>query len=101
MRAYTLAELEVLLGVQLKRIRLLGNIDQKTLAAQAGVSPRALQSLEAGTGSTVRTLLSVVRSLEREEWLERIAPMVTVNPMTMTKSRELRQRASARKPRSS
>jgi transcriptional regulator with XRE-family HTH domain len=75
----TLEELEFSLGEQLKRLRLNKNQDQKTLAARAGVSVRALRTREGGSGSTVKTLLSVVRALGREAWLETVAPVPTVN----------------------
>jgi transcriptional regulator with XRE-family HTH domain len=95
-----LAELEAMLGESLSKLRLTRNIDQKTLAARAGISVRALQSLEAGTGSTLKTLLSVVRALDREDWHARIAPMATINPMTMLRGSKPRQRARSRTPTS-
>ncbi len=96
MLANTLLELEETLGERLRNLRLHRNIDQKTLAARAGISVRALQSLEAGKGSTLKSLLAVVRALDREEWLSRIAPVATINPMTMLANRrEPRQRASS------
>lgn len=66
---HTVAELETILGEHLRKVRLNRNIDQKTLSGRAGISCRALQNLESGSGSTVKTLLSVVRSLNREDWL--------------------------------
>ena len=62
----TLAELETTLGANLKQLRLSRNTDQRTLAEQAGVSTRALQSLENGEGSSLQTLVKVVRALGRE-----------------------------------
>lgn len=95
--SYTLEELEVLLGENLRNLRLNRNIDQKTLSARAGVSCRALQNLEAGAGSTIKTLIAVVRTLDREDWLDGIAP-ATINPLTMLRTGTQRQRAG-RKPR--
>lgn len=91
----TLGEQEVELGERLKRLRLNKNWDQKTLAARAGVSVRALRNIEAGQGSTVKTLLSVVRALGRESWLQTIAPVATVNPLTMTSRASRRVRATS------
>ena len=96
--SHTLAELEALLGEQMRKLRLSRNIDQETLAARAGISRRALQKLEAGQGSNVATLLSVVRALDREEWLLLLAPTATINPLTMVRAKRERLRASA--PRS-
>jgi transcriptional regulator with XRE-family HTH domain len=93
----TLAELEAMTGESLRNLRLSRNIDQKTLAARAGISLRALQNLEAGAGSTLKTLICIVRALDREEWLTRIAPVATINPMTMLRHSKPRQRASVGK----
>ena len=92
---HTLAELEVLLGENLQKLRLSRNIDQKTLAAQAGISARALQKLEAGAGTNLTTLLSVVRALDREDWLLLIAPTASINPLTMIRASGIRQRAAS------
>lgn len=91
----TLDELELDLGEKLKRLRLNKNWDQKTLAARAGVSVRALRNIEGGQGSTVKTLLNVVRALDRESWLQTIAPMATVNPLTLTRRASARVRATS------
>ncbi|MDR2187118.1 MAG: helix-turn-helix domain-containing protein [Azonexus sp.] len=87
-------ETEAALGEKLKALRLFRNIDQKTLAGRAGVSVRALRSLESGQGSTVRTLVCVLRALGRQDWLNTIAPVATINPLAITRQAEPRQRAS-------
>lgn len=89
----TLAELESALGENLKQLRLSRNTDQRTLAEQAGVSTRALQSLENGEGSSLQTLMKVVRALGRESWFATIAPVATINPMAMVANAAPRQRA--------
>lgn len=92
----TVEEMENDLGEKLKRLRLNKNLDQKTLAARAGVSVRALRNLEAGAGTTVKTLMSVVRALGRESWLDTVAPVATVNPLTLTSRASQRLRATGR-----
>lgn len=92
----TVDELETELGEKLKRLRLNKNVDQKTLAARAGVSVRALRNLESGTGSTAKTLLSVVRALGRESWLQTVAPVPTINPLALTARAAQRVRATSR-----
>jgi transcriptional regulator with XRE-family HTH domain len=87
-------EMEMALGEKLRTLRLTKNIDQKTLAERAGMSVRALRNLEGGQGSTIKTLVSVLRALGREEWLHTIAPVATINPLTLTRTAEVRQRAS-------
>lgn len=90
----TTEELEAQLGEQLKALRLARNLDQKTLAERAGVSPRALRSLEAGHGSTLKTLISVLRALGRQSWLDTVGPVATINPLALTRQAQPRQRAS-------
>ena len=85
------------LGERLRALRLLKNLDQITLAERAGVALSALKRLEGGQGSTVHTLVSVVRALGRSDWLASVAPVPTVNPLTMPRGKPTRVRASARK----
>jgi transcriptional regulator with XRE-family HTH domain len=96
-RSLTPAEMEALLGGRLKTLRVHRNLDQVTLAARAGISVRALRNLENGSGSSLHTLIVVLRHLGRESWLETIAPVPTINPLMVTRQAKPRQRAS--KPR--
>lgn len=97
LRHRTPAEMEVELGERLKTLRIHRNLDQATLSARAGISVRTLRNLESGSGSSLRTLIQVVRALGREQWLETIAPVPTINPLMLTRTASPRQRAS--KPR--
>lgn len=99
--SHTLAELEAVLGEQVKKLRLSRNIDQALLAERAGISRRALQNLEAGAGSSTASLLSVVRALDREDWLALLAPTATINPLNMVRARRERQRATSVRAKSS
>lgn len=87
-------EMEAELGEKLRRLRLNKNLDQQTLAERSGVSVRALRNLESGQGSSLKTLIRVLRSLGRESWLQTVAPMATINPLTLTRAAKPRQRAS-------
>jgi transcriptional regulator with XRE-family HTH domain len=93
-RNRTVEEWEAELGDSLRTLRLHRNLDQATLAARAGISVRSLRNLESGNGSSLRTLIPVVRTLGRESWFELIAPIPTINPLTMTRNANPRQRAS-------
>ncbi|WP_370542652.1 helix-turn-helix transcriptional regulator [Burkholderia pseudomallei] len=93
----TVQEWEIELGNSLRTLRLHRNLDQATLAARAGISVRSLRNLESGNGSSLHTLIEVVRTLDRESWLELIAPVPTINPVMLTRRSIPRQRAS--KPR--
>lgn len=94
----TPGEMEAALGEKLRTLRLSRNLDQKTLAERAGLSVRALRNLESGQGSTVRTLIGVLRALGRQDWLNTIAPVATINPLTLTREAQPRQRASRPRP---
>jgi transcriptional regulator with XRE-family HTH domain len=91
----TLGELEITLGETLRQLRLHRNIDQASLAERAGISTRALRNLESGRGSQVSTLLSVLRALGRESWLDSLAPVASINPLMVRQTSGERQRASS------
>lgn len=90
----TPGEMEAELGEKLRTLRLLSNLEQKTLAERAGVSVRALRNLESGRGSTVKPLVCVLSALGRQDWLNTLAPVVTINPPTPIRPTQPRQRAS-------
>jgi len=92
----TSAELEELLGSRLRELRLLKNLDQLSLAERAGVSVNALKHLEAGKGARVSSLIKVLRGLDRTDWLEVLAPTVSISPMQMLR-RESREPKRARR----
>lgn len=96
MMAHTIAEQEAQLGERLKLLRLNQNLNQVTLAERAGISVGALKNLENGSGSTLKTLIAVLRVLGRQEWLSSIAPVATINPLNMPRASQQRQRASRR-----
>jgi transcriptional regulator with XRE-family HTH domain len=91
--SYTPAELATWLGTSIRKLRIDRNLRQAQLAAQAGVSLHALQNLESGEGATVRTLVTVLRALGREEWLKNLAPTPTINPLTLPRGASERKRA--------
>ena len=96
--AKTTAELEELLGSRLRELRLLKNVDQKSLAERAGVSLNALKHLESGKGARVNSLMKVLRALGRSDWLDTLAPLVSISPIQMLK-RESREPRRARRAR--
>lgn len=76
-------ELQIHLGKQMRRLRLSRNLDQLTTAEKAGISEKALRSLETGKGSTVETLVRVLKALDALHGLDSLAPAPTVDPMAM------------------
>ena len=86
-------ELQELLGERLKRLRLNRNLDQRTTAERAGISEKALRNLESGRGSTVETLLRVLKALDHLQGLDMLAPEISVNPLALLRKPKAPQRA--------
>lgn len=95
-KTQTTREWETELGQQVRLLRLRQNHDQRALAARAGVALNALKNLESGKGATLKTLIKILRALERADWIETLAPTVSVSPLQMLKSKPTRRRASPR-----
>ena len=90
-------ELEQSLGENIKTLRLQQNIDRRTLCARAGVSEHALRNLEGGNGTTIKTLVRVLKALKRDSWLDTLAPRVSINPLHISHQKQPRQRARRKK----
>lgn len=92
-------EWEVELGRQIRALRLRQNLDQQQLAGRAGIGLNAVKNLERGKGATLRSLIQVLRVLNRVDWLRALAPTVSISPVQMLKTKTPRQRASPRQPK--
>lgn len=83
-RVESTKDLELELGLKVRRMRLRQNRTQRELADDANISLSALKSLETGRGSGVRTLILVARALGRTDWLESFAPPEpSISPMKL------------------
>ena len=99
----TVEEWEAEIGAQIRTVRMLAGISQADLAKRANVSVGALAGLEGGRGSTLKTLVALVRSLDRTDWLEQLSPLITISPMQMWRDQQRqkpRQRVYAPRLRS-
>lgn len=85
------------LGQHLRSLRLRQNLDQRELAARADVALNVVKRLESGKGATVKSLIKVLRSLGRADWIHALAPVVSMSPLQMLKTRRGRQRASKKR----
>jgi hypothetical protein len=56
-----------------------------------------VQNLEAGRGSSVQTLLRILKALNYLEGIEILAPQPTVNPLALLKTKTPPQRARHRR----
>jgi transcriptional regulator with XRE-family HTH domain len=89
-------EWEQVVGEQVRNARVTSGLDQPRLAALANVSVGALSNLERGKGSSLKTVVAVLRALGRTDWLEALAPEVTVSPMQMLRAKQKPPRRRAR-----
>ena len=93
----TSPEFEAELGRQIRTLRLRQDLDQQQLADRAGIALNAVKNLEGGKGSTLRSLVQALRALNRADWLQTLAPAVSISPVQMLKAKAPRQRASRKK----
>ena len=88
----TSEELQSILGERLRRLRLNRNLDQRTTSERAGISERALRNLETGRGSTVETMLRVLKALDYLQGIDILAPEVIFNPLDLLRQTKSPQR---------
>lgn len=94
-------ELQWTLGERLRRLRLDRNLDQRTTAEKAGISEKALRNLEAGRGSTLETLIRVLKALGYLQGIDVLVPEPSINPLDLLRQSKAPQRArrNARLPK--
>lgn len=96
-RSYlTVDEWEAIVGGHVRAARIASDLDQTALAAVANVSVGALSNLERGKGSSLKTLIAVARALGRTDWLDALAPPVTVSPLQMLRAKKSSPRQRVR-----
>jgi transcriptional regulator with XRE-family HTH domain len=78
-------EWELLLGDQFRALRIRADLEQTELAELASISVGALKNLEGGKGSSLKTIIKVLRVLGRTDWLNALAPKASVSPMQLLK----------------
>lgn len=90
----------MVVGAQVRRLRMLDGRTQADLARQANVSLGSLRRLERGQGATVATMVAVVRALGQVAWLESLSPSVSISPLQLSRDqRRTRPRQRVYAPR--
>ncbi len=95
MASFTTEEWEKRIGDQVRNLRIRMNLDQRVLAERSGVSWSAVKNLEGGKGVSLKTLIRVLRILDRTVWLESLSPVTTISPMQMARTKEPRKKVYA------
>ena len=106
-------ELEAEIGRHLRARRIDLGLRQVEVAERANISTTTLSHLEAGKGANLTTLVKVLRVLDADDWIDRLAPTPEFSPLAVLEeaaaagrsssaggSRRVRQRVRVRVPRS-
>lgn len=93
-------QIEQELGKRLKKRRLEMNLSQEEIAERSGLARRTITAIENGEGSTLTTLIAMLRALDALDVLEDFLPDTGPSPMAMLKLQE-EPRKYASKPRRS
>jgi len=78
---------EVLLGHNLRALRLAQRLTQRELAERANVSIGALRNLENARGSSTNTLVKTLHALGNDAWIAQLAPSSSFNPLDLVAAR--------------
>jgi len=85
------SDYEVIIGEQVRRLRIASGLDQSQLASAANISIGAVKNLEGGKGSTLKSLIMVLRTLKAEQWVSTLSPKTTISPMQMLRDQKLKE----------
>lgn len=92
-------QIEKELGKRLKARRLEMNLSQNQVAKRSGLSRRTITTIENGGGSTLTTLIALLRALQALDTLESFLPDPGISPIAMTSKVQETPRKYASSPR--
>jgi transcriptional regulator with XRE-family HTH domain len=95
----TSPQIEQELGKRLKDHRLDLNLSQQEVATRSGLSRRTITAIENGEGSTLTTLIAMLRAMNALDTLENFLPDPGISPMAMTSMLQDAPRKYSSKPR--
>lgn len=75
------------LGARLERRRIDANLTQAQIAAEAGVSKRTVERIEAGASTDFVMLIRLLRALGNIDGLESVLPDLPQSPIALLKER--------------
>lgn len=85
-RRLTTQEWLQLVGQRLRAARVRADLEQTELAARANVSVGTIKNLESGTGTSLRSLINVLRGLDLLSILEALPPEDMPSPIQILKN---------------
>lgn len=85
------SDYEIMIGEQIRRLRISSGIDQLQLASAANISVGAVKNLEGGKGSSLKSLIMILRTLKAEQWLNTLSPETSVSPMQILRDLKLKE----------
>lgn len=95
-------ELKQTLGRHVRARRIAAELSQVELSDRANVSLGAVKNLEAGRGSSVNTLVRVIRAVGAEDWLDALEPPAEprrFNPLDVLAAQQATVRTRGAAPR--
>jgi transcriptional regulator with XRE-family HTH domain len=92
------SQVEQELGKRLRNRRLDMNLSQEEVSERSGLARRTITAIENGEGSTLGTLIALLRALDALDTLEGVLPDHGPSPMAMITLRD-EPRKYASKPR--
>lgn len=91
-------EWERFVGDRIRQIRLAKDLSQSRVAHLADVSVGTVHNLESGSGSSLSTLIKVLRALGEHRWLTELQPPApSFDPVAVFEQREREQRSRRRR----
>jgi transcriptional regulator with XRE-family HTH domain len=92
-------QIEQELGKRLKNRRLEMNLSQEQVAKRSGLSRRTITAMENGGGSTLTSLIALLRALQALDTLENFLPDPGISPIALTSMVQDAPRKYASSPR--
>ncbi len=80
---FTDPQIEQELGKRLKNRRVDRNLSQSTVAQKSGLSRRTITAVENGEGTSLRTLIALLRALDSLDTLDGFLPDPGISPVAM------------------
>ncbi|MHB1951072.1 MAG: helix-turn-helix domain-containing protein [Acidiferrobacteraceae bacterium] len=86
----TTDEWQAEIGERLRGARIRQRLEQKELANRANISVSAIKNLEGGKGSTLKSLIHVLRALNLQDLLDALPPADLISPLEVARTGQVR-----------